>query len=162
MTTKLESLDILESCGFFKLQLPVESIILLPRNFDCLEAGTELFWEDTTTTVQKLIAASGVSCKKAVSPSTKILTIHERHDLTTLPTILITLAVAQQNPQALSVVLNVLSNYIFEVLRGKPSTAEVQTELLIEETPYTYRFKYRGDGSDLSEIPAIIKAARKK
>ncbi|MFK4048563.1 hypothetical protein [Acinetobacter venetianus] len=73
------------------------------------------------------------------------------------PTLLITTAALTQNPELVSITLNVISNYITDFFKGRQEP-DIKISLLIQQS--TTKFKkldYEGNKDGLKEIEKLIK-----
>ena len=74
------------------------------------------------------------------------------------PTLFISASLWSQNPMAVSIALNVISNYITEFFKGSAGTKSVKLEIIVErKTNYSCKkLKYQGDVSGVLDLAKTI------
>ena len=78
------------------------------------------------------------------------------------PTIFISSSLISQNPDAISVALNLLSNYIYDFFRSSKQDVRCNFELIIEKSEHeSIKLKYDGAKLSPEDILAIIQEIKK-
>jgi len=77
------------------------------------------------------------------------------------PTLLFTTAALTQNPELVSVALNVLSNYISDYFKGQRAP-NIKINIVIQKSKTEYtNFMYEGPKDGLTEIEKVIEKLKK-
>ena len=77
------------------------------------------------------------------------------------PTLLFTTAALTQNPELVSVAINVLSNYISDYFKGHKEP-NVKLNIIVQKSKTEYtKFMYEGPKDGLTEIEKVIKNLKK-
>ncbi|WP_334135842.1 hypothetical protein [Acinetobacter schindleri] len=77
------------------------------------------------------------------------------------PTLLFTIAALTQNPELVSVALNVLSNYISDYFKGQRAP-NIKINIVIQKSKTEYtNFMYEGPQDGLTEIEKVIEKLKK-
>ncbi|WP_171262694.1 hypothetical protein [Acinetobacter sp. ANC 4470] len=77
------------------------------------------------------------------------------------PTLLITTTALTQNPELISITLNVISNYITDFLKGR-NEPNIKFSLLIQESRTRFKkLDYEGNKEGLKEVDKLIKQLKK-
>ena len=74
------------------------------------------------------------------------------------PTIFIPLMVISQNPNIVSFCLNIISNYVYDLFKGKNKDPSINCSFLYEDKQKKKKIEYEGPVSGLKEIEKIMKA----
>ena len=74
------------------------------------------------------------------------------------PTIFIPLMVISQNSNVVSLCLNIISNYVYDLFKGKNKDPSVNCSFIYEDKKKKKKIEYEGPVSGLKEIKKIMKA----
>jgi hypothetical protein len=137
------------------------SITILPRNFDVANVKSELIHERDTPTVRILWRQAGIIETPLEDARERFPRISE-HGLVEWisPAIFISAVWASQNPEAMSVALGVISNYLTDLFKGTAITPRTRLDIVVQKKNGECRkIEYRGDVAGLEKLPKIIKEA---
>ena len=73
------------------------------------------------------------------------------------PTIFIPLMVISQNPNVVSLCLNIISNYVYDLFKGKNKDPSINCSFIYEDKKKKKKIEYEGPVSGLKEIKKIMK-----
>lgn len=77
------------------------------------------------------------------------------------PTLLITTSALTQNPELISITLNVISNYITDFFKGR-NEPNIKISLLIQQSKTQFKkLDYEGDREGLKEVEKLIRQLKK-
>ena len=74
------------------------------------------------------------------------------------PTIFIPLMVISQNQNVVSLCLNIISNYVYDLFKGKNKDPSINCSFIYEDKKKKKKIEYEGPVSGLKEIKKIMKA----
>lgn len=153
MDCQIEEIEITTSLSRLQLTIP-QGITFFPENFDSATSIGEFVFSDAISDLNKQVRKSNISVNTLgdAPPQTRSRKFAD----IILPTIVITLA---QDPNVVSVFLNLLSNYIYDRLKGSLGQKTAQVELLIEHDKHG-KFKkivFKGGSKDFQHLSEIIK-----
>lgn len=149
-------IDIRSQVKAFDLTLP-ECILVLPDNIESAIDPSEFIYSASAPTVLKLFRKSDDVGVLALTEEP--LTTRRDHDYTIVfPILFFGATYLSQNPDAISITLNIISNYITQMLQGIPSGGKVKLSIAIEKTKSktTTKIDYDGSPSGLPEILKIV------
>lgn len=66
--------------------------------------------------------------------------------------------VISQNPNIVSFCLNIISNYVYDLFKGKNKDPSINCSFLYEDKQKKKKIEYEGPVSGLKEIEKIMKA----
>jgi hypothetical protein len=159
MTYNIEEIDITHKLYELSLELP-NGLTFLPENLETANSVDHFVFTASVVDVQKLFKQNGVDIP-ALNRDTELYRIRKNADIY-LPAILFTYSLISQNPTIVSISLNVLSNYIYDVLKSSFGVKTANIELYVE-TKKKGRFKkitYKGGAEGFKELAEIIKALK--
>jgi hypothetical protein len=132
-------------------------LALLPRHFDTAQSKSELLHESSVIEIRRLLRQQGIIETRIEQEGEKFPYIDQKSFEWIGPTILLGAALMSQNPYVVSVLLNIISSYLFEVFRGVVGDKKVKLDIVVEQTKgkkYT-RIHYEG-GEDLKGLDKVI------
>lgn len=133
-------------------------IALLPRNFRTAQNKAELMHESSSLTVRTLWRRAGIAETPIEPEGERFPTIIEDAFSWAGPTIFIAASVLFQNPQIVSVTLNIVSNYLTDFFKGTRGSQNVKLSIVVEqELGRQYKeIRYEGDKGGLEELAKIV------
>ena len=141
------------------LSLPEPTgISILPRNFFTASSASELVHEDSALTLKSLLRQAHLEFTTFESPEKPFLRAHENHFGWEAPIRFVSYAYLSGNPEALSVALGVLSNYLTDWLKGLTKSKDVKLSIVVE-TEYGKRKEvtYSGPVEGLKDLDSVVK-----
>lgn len=142
------------------LKLP-SGLAILPRNFDSAASPEEFLYESTTPTVRLLWREAGVTETRLESEAARARCIGEKAALWVAPTIFVGALLLTQNPQVVSIAINVISSYLTDMFRGLPVGRDVRLDVVVEKTSRRkcVRVRYEGKLEGLRDVPELVREA---
>lgn len=142
---------------------PESGLALLPLNFESAKSMAELRHASQTSTIRKLFLNNGLPLSEIVERSQRPPYVKNKSSALVLPIIYFSASLYSQNPTLVNIALNVVSNYVFETLRGVGMGREVKLEIVIEKTKGKEyrRISYSGPVDGLKALPDSIREASK-
>jgi hypothetical protein len=135
-----------------------EGVVLLPFSFERAKDRKDLVYADSADTVKKLLTQAGVPALK-IDRDGEHYSRAVYHSLEWIgPLILITAAAYTQDPNVISVTLNVLSNYLTDWFRGVPKENRKATLTFVKEMKdgAYKRLDYSGPPENLKDVKDIL------
>lgn len=161
---KAEYPDVQQRAAELKVNAPT-GLALLPRNFADAVSADDLIHESTAPTVRVLWKEAGVDETQLEPDGVRIPTVSENAFEWLGPTIFIGAAIWSENPQAVTIALGVISNYLTEWFKGIPGDKRVRMSAVVEKTKSkgkskTYvKVEYEGPPEQVADLADMIKEA---
>lgn len=132
------------------------ALVLLPQKLG--ESGAPEF-AGSTTSVQKLLTERGILCNLLPAQSPRYR--EDRSLDWVAPTLFVSLAMYSQNPETVSVALNVIGSYVYDLFRGREKDALVRLDILCFRGLgiHARRIKYRGPVEGLKSLSENVREA---
>jgi hypothetical protein len=130
---------------------------MLPDNFATVPSRGEFRYRSEAATVKVLFANHGIPIDDLLLSGERAPSLHNKSfDWGAL--IFISGALLSSNPQAVSVALGVISNYLTEYFKGLPDK-KITLSVVVEKTPSRVckRVTYEGDIKGLESIGDAVK-----
>lgn len=127
-------------------------IAVLPLNFDVAETRDELNYSPLTVEIERELRKAGVQLEIA-DPDDDRVYLETRSVDWVLPVMAFG-AVLVNNPEAVQVVLGVISNYLFDKMKRLGSNHTVRMEILRERLDGKDHLKYEGPVEGLKSLEA--------
>jgi len=148
-------LNVREKITRLELSQP-EGIAFLPRGFEKANSVNELVYESETPTIRSLLRQEGIPVSRLEKD--KINFKEEQSIAFIAPILFITSQLITQNPALLDVIVGVVSNYVYDVIKGTRRNDKVKLEYVVETTTGQYKkLTYEGTAEGMKEIPKTIK-----
>ncbi len=153
----LEFIDVKERSLELGCNIPTE-LALLPINFETANSKHELVHEDSVLTIRKLWRKAGVDETKLEKKGEKIPYEQRKSLELALPTVFVSFSLLSQDPNLVSVALNIISNYATDFFKGIAGEKKVKFDLAVEqnENGKTKRIHYEGGLEGLNIISEIL------
>jgi hypothetical protein len=136
-------------------------IALLPRNFLEAQSKADLVLESSTPTVRILWRQAGIRETPLENDGERLPTIEERGLPDWIaPTIFLGSTMLNQGQILLTLALNVISNYLYDLLKHQDDTG-VKLDIVVEKRRGSeYKMiRYRGPVEGMDQLPAVIMRA---
>lgn len=137
-------------------------LCILPRNFDTVKSKEELIHESSTPTVRVLWKQAGIQEAKIEREGERFSQVSEKDFVGWVgPIIFVSAALLSQDPNAISVALGVVSNYLTDWFRGVVGEKRAKLDIVVETAESKYkRIRYDGSIDGLRELPEILREVR--
>ncbi|WP_065890352.1 hypothetical protein [Pseudomonas sp. 35 E 8] len=136
----------------------INSIALIPENIDTAKAIDDLRQQTEADTMRTILRINGISTSELFSHKNWPAYIQNNGFEWFGPTILIPASLIAQNPHITSIIIGLLTNYLYDMFKG--TSAGTASLNIIHESPngnYT-KISYKGTTQGLSEIPEILRS----
>jgi len=154
MVAIVDYVDVPERMKLFSLKEPTQAAIL-PRHFDSIENVDALVYPSEAKTVHSLIRQSGI----VIDPLDEKIHFKEEQSFAFVsPLIFFASTVIAQNPHLIDLSINLLSDYIYDRIRGTNKQDNVKMEYVVETKSGKYKkINYEGPIEGLKTLPKVIK-----
>jgi hypothetical protein len=133
------------------------SLLLLPMSIEHpLDDQEYVVYPASTTSVLKLLKSNSIPAKLATYENKKVAYQENRSSDWFGPTILFTSALLLQNPELVSIVINIISSYVYDIFKGKAVDPSARCTFAYIGESKKKRVYYEGPLSGLSEVRGII------
>ncbi|KVV16402.1 hypothetical protein [Flavobacterium sp. TAB 87] len=135
----------------------VNGLTFLPENFETAPTKNDFIFTESLIELNKYFKLNNVKII-SLEGGSEIYRSRKSADIY-LPAIFIGFSAFAENPNIVSVVLNVVSSYIYDNLKGKIGTKTAKIEFYIEkkEKGKITKIDYKGSAEGLKELENIIK-----
>jgi hypothetical protein len=159
MDYNVEEYTIADNLKRLDLELP-NQLSFLPENIDSAAKKDDFIFTDSMIEVNKYFKAHNLEID-IFGGDSELYRSRNNADIY-LPAIFISLSVITENPHLISVSLNILSNYIYDSLKGAigKKTAHVEFHIESKEKGKVKKIDYKGDAGGLKDLGKIIKAMK--
>lgn len=159
MSYTIEELNINNRLKELNLSIP-NSLSILPENFETAESKSAFIFTDSMVDLNKLFRLKNLSFE-ILGGDTENYRTRKNADLY-LPAFLISSSLITNDPNIISVTLNVISSFIYDLTIGGigKKTANVELYIETEKKGETKKISYNGDAEGLKELEKIIKALK--
>jgi hypothetical protein len=160
MDYKIEELDISERLDKLGVTIP-SNLTFFPENLDTAKAKGDFIFTDSMLDLSKIfLQENGISIP-ALGQDTELYRSRKSADIY-LPSIFFGLTQITENPTIVSVSLNVLSNYIYDLCKGSSGNKTAHVELYVEtkEKGKVKKISFKGSVDGLKDLDKVIKAMK--
>lgn len=136
-----------------------ERLALLPINFESASAVADFLQASEAATIKKLLLEQGLPIDEVVERSQRPPYVKNKSHQWVAPVLFISASLYSQNPELVSLALNVLGNYATQFFMSDSEEGEVSLDVVFEKKKNgTYKkISYKGSVAGLSKIPAVIR-----
>jgi hypothetical protein len=154
-------INVVERAKELGCNIPTE-IAFLPRNFDTAACRNDLIHESSVADFRILWRQASLNETRIESEGERLPQAEEKFFEWASPIIFISTLYLSQNPQGVSIALNIISNYLTDFFKGIPGNKKVRLDIVVEQTKTKkyLRVHYEGDEQGLAEVGKAIKQAR--
>lgn len=151
----IEDSDLFTKISSLNLSIP-NAITFLPENIEKVDSENELIFADSTIDIKKLFRLNSVETGELI-PISK--SYNRKAADFYGPAIFISLSMLSENPNVVSVALNLLSSYIYDRFKGTTGNKKVKIEIYVEtkKNKSVKKIVYDGDVGELDKLNEIIK-----
>jgi len=156
MDYRIEDISIEDTLGRFRLGTPAK-LAVLPENIIEASNVDEFIFTETLVDLNKLFKINEVDFE-IFGQDTEMYRSRKSADLY-LPAFFVSLSAIAQNPNVISVVLNLLSNYIYDALKGSivRKTATVEIYIETNKNGKAKKISYKGNAEGIKHLDKVIK-----
>ena len=160
MDYKVEEIDITTKLTKLGLTLP-DSIAFFPENFETANVADDFIFTDSMLDLNKIFKQEKNISINALGSDTEKYRIRKNADVY-LPAMFFALSVITENPTIVSISLNVLSSYMYELFKGTSGQKTAHIDLYVEtkEKGKVKKLSYKGSADGLKDLEKVIKAMK--
>lgn len=138
--------------------LTLPEIAFIPENLDTSEKTEEFIFTESIIELNKYFRAENLNIE-SLGGEPELLRSRKNADIY-LPAIFIASSILSENPNTISVILNIISSFIYDNLRGTIGKKTAKIEFYIEkkEKGKISKIEYKGDAEGLKNLDKIIKS----
>lgn len=139
--------------------LPCNSIALLPANFLSAESRATLQYLAEASTIRTLFRINNFHLDEFISAEDKPFFIQNNAFDFVAPALFVSAAIWSQNPIAVGVAINLISDFIMEFFRGRPGPKNVSLEIVVEKTidHSCKKLVYNGPAEGLRNLEDVVR-----
>ncbi len=159
MNYVVEEYTIEENLKRLNLELP-NQLSFLPENIETAKKKDDFIFTESMVELNKYFKLGHLKLD-VLGGDTELYRSRKNADIY-LPAIFFSLSVISENPELVSILLNILSSFIYDNLKGTigKKTAHVELHIESREKGKVKRIDYNGDAEGLKELKNIIKAMK--
>jgi hypothetical protein len=159
MNHTIEEYKIEDSLEKLNLSLP-EKVSFFPENLLTAEKKDEFIFTDHMVELNKHFKLNQLELI-ILGGDTELYRSRKNADIY-LPAIFFSLSAIAENSNVVSVSLNILSNYVYDALKGTIGKKEAHAEFYVEtkEKGKVKKINYKGDAEGLKGLEKVIKAMK--
>ena len=158
MEYNIEEIDLSTKLNELELLLP-EKIAFFPENLDQANAKSDFVFTDSLLDLKKIFQQENSVSVETFGIDTELYRSRKSADVY-LPAIFFSVSLLSENSTLVSVSLNVLSNYVYDLCKGTLGKKTAHVDLYIEtkEKGKVKKISYNGSVEGLKELENIIKS----
>lgn len=156
MEIKIEDCNRYQYDSFIKDEM-VNKLSIIPDNYDRQTESEKYYYSSTLPTVEKLLNKNDVQYL-VVGKDDQSKLLEQRGYEWISPTLFVGYLFFSQNQALVSITLNVISNYLYDLFKGKKEST-ISIDLLVEETKTKTikRINYKGPVEGISKLNETLK-----
>jgi hypothetical protein len=137
-------------------------LAILPLNLEYATSANEIRLQSESATVKTLFRQAGIPLDELFGPSNRPPYAQNNDADWIAPAIFVAAGVLSENPNAVSVALGVLANYLTEVFKGRSSEPQIKATIVVEttKTKTCKRIKYEGNIEGLRALADVVRGAQ--
>jgi hypothetical protein len=160
MDYKVEEIDFTTKLTKLGLTLP-DSIAFFPENFENANVADDFIFTDSMLDLNKIFKQEKNISINTLGDDTEKYRSRKNADVY-LPAMFFALTVITENPTIVSISLNVLSSYVYDLFKGTSGQKTAHIDLYIEtkEKGKVKKLSYKGSADGLKDLEKVIKAMK--
>jgi hypothetical protein len=137
-------------------------LAILPLNLEHAASPNEIRLQSEAATVKTLFRQAGIPLDELFEPSNRPLYVQNNDVHWVAPAIFVAAGVLSENPNAVSVALGVLSNYLTDFFKGRTSEPQIKATIVVEttKTKTCKRIEYEGNVEGLKALADVVKGTQ--
>lgn len=159
MNYKLDVINIGNNLEKLDIKFP-EYVTFFPENIETAKTEEDFIFTESIVELSKYFKRENFYIE-FLGHNTGLYRSRKNADIY-LPAIFFSISAIANNPNIISISLNILSNYIYDRLRGTlgPKTANIEFYIESIEKGKVTKIDYKGDAESLKDFEKIIKALK--
>jgi len=157
MDYKIEEVEISNSLEKLSI-LSLTELTFIPENINTANNTEELIFTESLIELNKYFKADNINIE-SLGGKPELYRSRKSADIY-LPTIFIASSILVENPNTISVILNIISSFIYDNLKGTIGKKTAKIEFYVEkkEKGKITKIEYKGDAEGLKDLEKIIKS----
>lgn len=138
------------------------SLAILPLNIEHAASANEIRLQSESATVKTLFRQAGIPLDELFEPSNRPPYVQNNDVHWIAPTIFVAAGVLSENPNAVSVALGVLTNYLTDFFKGRTSAPQIKATIIVEttKTKTCKRIEYEGSVDGLKALAEVVRGTQ--
>lgn len=128
------------------------SILILPS----ADHNNKIIYPETSLAVQKILRQNNIASNLALEQPNEVAFLHNRSSDWFGPTLFFSASLLSQNPDIISICINLISSYIYDVFKHTYNDPNIKISVVINKNGIK-KIDYDGPISGLNAIEKIIK-----
>lgn len=131
----------------------------IPLNFEVASSKDDLVYSSEVKSVRKLLTQNKVGIDKIENENDHQFFLHQHNATWLAPTIFVGVSLLSENPNAISIALNVLSNYLTDFFKRDAQNSNFKMDIIVEvEKDKSFKkITIEGEPKDFKELAKLIK-----
>jgi hypothetical protein len=137
---------------------PALGLAVLPENFKAANKIADFRQMSEASSVIKLFRAAGLEFTDLIDRPQRPPYIHNNYADWVAPALFLSSALWSQNPNAISVALSIIANYLTDLFKGIQNPT-VKLEFVVEKTKSRkcIMVKYEGDVTSITSLESVLR-----
>ncbi|MFK7050202.1 hypothetical protein FLACOL_00169 [Flavobacterium columnare] len=158
MEYSIEELEIINHLSRFSIQ-ELNGLTFIPENIETANNKEDLIYTESVIELQKYFKINNLNINP-LGGEPELYRSRKNADIY-LPAIFIAYSTLSENPNIVSLVLNIISSFIYDNIKGTIGRKTAKIELYIEKKKGKIsKLKYKGDAEGLKNLEEIIKGLK--
>lgn len=159
MDYTIDELNLNNKFEDLRLSFP-STICFFPENVEAAKAKEKFIFTESMVDLNKVFKQNNITLE-VLGGDTELYRSRKNAEIY-LPAVFFSFAMISENPNIVSVSLNVLSSYVYDRLKGSFGKKTAHVELYIEtnEKGKVKKISYKGEASGIKDLGKIIKALK--
>lgn len=143
-------------------EYPTDGMALLPPNISTAESIGDLKQASEAATIRKLLRQSDVPVRDILSKEKRPPYVKNKSSDWVSPIIFVSATLWSNNPDLVSVALNIVSSYIYDTFKGVTGSRTAKISVVIEDpNGKSTRIDYEGPSDAMKDLAKLVKEAKK-
>lgn len=143
-------------------EYPTDGITLLPLNISTAESITDLKQASEAATIRKLLRQAAIPVKDILSKEKRPPYVKNKSNDWVSPILFVSATVWNNNPEVVSVALNIVSSYIYDTFKGVIGSRTAKISVVVEDpNGNSTRIDYEGPSEAVKDLAKLVREAKK-
>jgi len=143
-------------------EYPTDGIALLPLNISTADSIGDLKQSSEAATIRKLLRQADIPVKDILSKEKRPPYVKNKSNDWVSPIIFVSATVWNNNPDLVSVALNIVSSYIYDAFKGVTGSRTAKLSVVVEDPDgKSTRIDYEGPSEAVKGLAKVVREAKK-
>lgn len=157
-----EFIDVRQKLNELGAEYPAGGIALLPLNISEAGSVADLKQAAEAATIRKLLRQANVPVQDILDKEKRPPYVKNKSNDWIAPIIFVSAAVWNNNPGLVSVALNIVSSYIYDVCKGVTGSRIAKLSVVVEDpNSRSTRIDYVGPAEAVKDLAMLVREAKK-